>query len=102
MQDITVKSFLELGNKYVTGYLAGTFTEQMIVKFKAVRESLFECYLILIKSKELTPIESLPENEKTDLWNECKKYCEPLSPNDRIKFVKAYAALSCLMQKRIG
>lgn len=93
--------FLELGEKYVDHYLAGKLSEETIAKFQSIRECLFECYLILIKQKEIVPIEAKPGDEKQELWNECKKYCEPLSSTDRIKFVKAYAALSCLMNKRL-
>lgn len=92
-------TLLELGELYATKYINGTLTEQMIVKFTSVREVLYECYLILTRNNELAPIESLSESEKTELWAECKKYCESLSAADRIKFVKAYGALGYLMKK---
>lgn len=92
-------TLLELGALYATKYINGTLTEQMIVKFKSVREVLYECYLILIRNKELAPIESLSEAEKAELWAECKKFCGSLPAADRIKFVKAYGALGCLMRK---
>lgn len=95
------KTFLDLGNKYVDDYLARKISEETIVKFRVIRECLCECYKILTRKKELLPIEFMTTENKTDLWNECKKYCEPLSTDDRIKFVKAYAALSCLMKRRL-
>lgn len=95
------RSLLELGEKYVDHYLSGKISEATIVKFPSVRECLYECYLILIKRRELIPVESMDEADKNELWNECKKYCEPLSSIDRIRFVKAYAALGYLMNKRL-
>lgn len=94
-------SFLDLGNKYVDWYLVGAFTETMIRDYAVIRECLYECYKYLTNSFHLLQIELMEEQSKSELWNECKKYCEPLSENDRIKFVKAYAALAYLMQKRL-
>jgi hypothetical protein len=98
MKDLTAQGYRELGLKYADSYLKGIFTEQTIANLRTAREILYECYLSLIKSRQLAPIETMTDQEKTELWNECKKYCEPLSKNERIKFVKAYAALGCLMK----
>lgn len=99
----TVKplTFLDLGNKYVDWYLVGAFSETMIRDFAVIRECLYECYKILTNSFQLLRIEIMDEKDKNELWDECKKYCEKLSEPDRIKFVKAYTALSYLMTKRL-
>jgi hypothetical protein len=98
-ENITRVRFLELGNKYAKWFQDGTLTEKMISEFGAVRECLCECYKILTNSKELARIEKLDLDEKNVLWDECKKFCESLPGPERIKFVKAYWALGCLMQK---
>lgn len=93
-------TLLDLGNKYAAWCIAGKFSETMIRDFKVIREVLYECYKALIKSG-LTEIEKLTFDEKNDLWNECKRFCEPLSNEDRIKFTKAYWALCSLMQHKV-
>lgn len=93
-------TFLELGEKYAAGFIGGGLTELSIVKFQSMREVLYECYKILVK-RGLTEIEKLTTDEKNNLWNECKKFCEPLSSEDRIKFTKAYWALCSLMQNKV-
>lgn len=94
-------TFLQLGEKYLEMYLSGKLTEQMIVKFKSIRECLYECYLTFIKTKQITRIEAMDEKSKNELWDECKKYCEPLSNNERIRFVKAYRALCWLAENKL-
>lgn len=101
MSEVKQRTFLDLGEIYVTHFLAGHLTEETLVKFNSIRECLLECYRILVYQKELRPVEGLSESEKHDIWNECKKYCEPLSGKERMKFVKAYWALYGLMQKRV-
>lgn len=99
MKEQNRRTFLELGEKYAGYCFKGILTEQTIVKFQSIREVLYECYRVLVSRKELSPIESLEPEKKNELWNECKKFCEPLSNADRIKFTKAYWALCSLMQK---
>lgn len=94
-------TFLDLGNKYVDWYLVGAFSETMIRDFTVIRECLCECYKMLTSTRQLLRIEEMEPGSKAEVWNECKKYCTSLSEADRIKFVKAYAALSCLAQKRL-
>lgn len=94
-------TFLDLGNKYVDWYLVGAFSETMIRDFTVIRECLCECYKLLTCQHGMLQIEGWPDDDITELQNECSKYYGALSEADRIKFIKAYAALSCLAQKRL-
>lgn len=101
MKEAKLPTFLELGEKYADHFLTGKFTEEMIAKFPAIREVLYECYRALVRTG-LTEIEKLSPEEKTDLWNECKPFCEKLNKEERIKFTQSYRALSSLVGKRVA
>jgi hypothetical protein len=59
--------------------------------FKSVVESLNESYQILVRKKEITPIEALPKEEKARLWNIAKGY--EVSEEHRINICRSVYVL---------
>jgi hypothetical protein len=97
---VWVKGFIQLGDKYVNWYLNGQFELQWLADTKFHREAIMEVYSVLIK-QSLTPIENLNEEQKMEIWADCKPFIKHLTTPDRIKFCKCYWALSWLAGKRV-
>lgn len=55
-----------------------THPEQIItcLRFDSVAGSLNETYQVLVREKEIKPIEDLPETEKRSLWNQAKNHSD--------------------------
>lgn len=93
------KGLYSLGFKYVEWYKQQIIT---IASFKAKsrREILTTIYYQMIKNDDLKPLESLPEAQKKEIWEEVKPHTRELSKNDSIKVAKAVYALNALAEKK--
>lgn len=94
------QGFLKIGNKFVDWYLLDLFKLESLARLDSVREGLNEVYNVLVRTGQITRLEDLNPESKTNIWNDCKPYIESLPTTERIKFCKCYWALSCLAEKR--
>jgi hypothetical protein len=92
--------FEELGKKQSELFhLNNQVFIECLVKFKSVRHTLTYAYKSLIRLKKLSPIESLPLNEKTNLWEMTKEYAaNRLEKDEMIELSQALLTLEYYLQ----
>lgn len=100
-QEMWDKGFLDIGNIYVDAYLNGVLTMEKMAQFQVYRSVIIEVYKVMVSLNQITALEKLDDESKTNIWNDCKPYIESLSTDEWIEFCKCYWALSSLAQKRI-
>lgn len=91
------KLFIDLGYSQATLYYTVTpivFIE-CLVKLRSLRDLHYECYKALVNEKILIPVELMPTEMKTALWEEAKGYAKGrLDQKSGIRFLKAMVALN--------
>lgn len=63
---------------------------EMLKKFSSPVTILSEVYLKLVKGKEITPLEELPESEKREIWG------LSAGQEDRLKWSRAFYTLKII------
>ena len=62
---------------------------QQVATYKSMSGSLEGLYYELLKRKEITPLESLPDVEKMELWSEVLRLDKTKNKKDRILLARA-------------
>ena len=76
---------LHLIGHYMDAILADKVTMK-VLRHSVIKQLLYEKYVTLCNRKEIVPIEQLPQDQKTELWEEAKTI--GVDKDDAIKIAK--------------